>query len=75
MAWSGQFSDFDNFVLPNARGNTRDSKPRSTKPYNIQKESDKSNIRLEDIKLGYSSIVVRPKKFTKRVHSTRICKW
>ena len=59
MAWSGQFSDFDNFVLPNARGNIQDSKPRSTKPHNIQKESDKSNIRLEDINLGYSSIVVR----------------
>jgi hypothetical protein len=39
MAWSGQFSDFDNFVLPNARGNIQDSKPRSTKPHNIQKES------------------------------------
>jgi hypothetical protein len=36
MAWSGQFSDFDNFVLPNARGNIQDSKPRSTKPHNIQ---------------------------------------
>jgi hypothetical protein len=27
--------------------------------FNAIKESDKSNIRLEDINLGYSSIVVR----------------
>ncbi|XP_076075230.1 meiosis-specific with OB domain-containing protein-like isoform X1 [Mytilus galloprovincialis] len=54
MAWSGQFSDFDSFTRQNDKRNINTSNARSI---NANDNKDKTNMKLENINLGYSSIV------------------